>query len=170
VQIRQLRSDESPQNREIRLRMLSESPAAFHSTYDGALALSDQHWRGLTAASARGEERVSYVAEEDDRWHGTASGVLDLDGTMVEVVSVWVDPAWRGRGLATALIEPVIAWAVANGATRATLWVHDQNEAAIRVYERLGFERTDRRQIFGTAGDRVRFMMTRSLAGALPSK
>jgi ribosomal protein S18 acetylase RimI-like enzyme len=161
VQIRRMRPDESVKHRDVRLRMLSDSPLAFHSTYQRALTLTDEYWRDLTVEAARGEERVYYIAEASDRWCGMAGGVLAADGTMVEVVSVWVDPAYRGRGVARALIEPVIAWGVAGGATRATLWVHDQNETAIRLYERMGFERTDQRQVFGTAGDRVRFMMTR---------
>jgi ribosomal protein S18 acetylase RimI-like enzyme len=167
VQIRQIRADEGLKNREIRLRMLSDSPAAFHSTYDAALTFPDEHWRDLTVAAAHAEERICYVAEDAERWSGTASGVLALDGSMVEIVSVWVDPAYRGQGVATALIEPVIAWGIQQGATRATLWVHDQNETAIKLYERLGFERTGRRQVFGAAGDRVRFMMARSLADDL---
>lgn len=148
--------------------MLSDSPLAFHSTYERALTFTDDYWRELTVESARGEDRVYFVAEDGDRWYGLAGGLLAPDATMVEVVSVWVDPACRGQGVATALIEPVVAWGVAGGATQASLWVHDENETAIRLYERLGFERTDQRQVFGTAGDRVRFMMTRSVDRGFP--
>jgi ribosomal-protein-alanine N-acetyltransferase len=46
----------------------------------------------------------------------------------------------RRRGLATKLLRFVLAEASAAGATRATLEVRRSNEAALRLYERLGFE------------------------------
>ena len=46
----------------------------------------------------------------------------------------------RRRGLATQLLRFVIAEASLAGATRATLEVRRSNEAALKLYERLGFE------------------------------
>jgi len=46
----------------------------------------------------------------------------------------------RRRGLATKLLRFVLAEASAAGATCATLEVRRSNEAALRLYERLGFE------------------------------
>ena len=46
----------------------------------------------------------------------------------------------RRRGLATRLLRFVLAEASAAGATRATLEVRRSNAAALRLYERLGFE------------------------------
>jgi ribosomal-protein-alanine N-acetyltransferase len=46
----------------------------------------------------------------------------------------------RRRGLATKLLRFAFAEASAAGATRATLEVRRSNEAALRLYERLGFE------------------------------
>jgi ribosomal-protein-alanine N-acetyltransferase len=50
-----------------------------------------------------------------------------------------VDPAWRRRGVAGALLTFVLASAAAEGATRATLEVRRSNEPARRLYERFGF-------------------------------
>src|SRR3990170_6749424 len=50
-----------------------------------------------------------------------------------------VDPSRRRRGLATALLEHVLADLAAEGARRATLEVRRSNTAALRLYERLGF-------------------------------
>lgn len=46
----------------------------------------------------------------------------------------------RRRGLATRLLRFLFAEAAASGLTRATLEVRRSNEAALRLYERLGFE------------------------------
>ena len=46
----------------------------------------------------------------------------------------------RRRGLATRLLRFVFAEAAAAGLNRATLEVRRSNEAAVKLYERLGFE------------------------------
>jgi ribosomal-protein-alanine N-acetyltransferase len=50
-----------------------------------------------------------------------------------------VQPAWRRRGVAGALLAFVLHDAAAEGASRATLEVRRSNEAARRLYERFGF-------------------------------
>jgi [ribosomal protein S18]-alanine N-acetyltransferase len=51
-----------------------------------------------------------------------------------------VKPEERRRGFATTLLRFIFAEAAAAGLTRATLEVRRSNEAALRLYERLGFE------------------------------
>lgn len=50
-----------------------------------------------------------------------------------------VDPAWRRRGVASALLTFVLQAAAAEGALRSTLEVRRSNEPARRLYERFGF-------------------------------
>jgi ribosomal-protein-alanine N-acetyltransferase len=50
-----------------------------------------------------------------------------------------VEPTWRRRGVASALLRFVLAEAGAEGAVRATLEVRRSNEPARRLYERFGF-------------------------------
>ena len=50
-----------------------------------------------------------------------------------------VDPTWRRRGVASALLRFVLAEAQDEGAKRATLEVRRSNEPARRLYERFGF-------------------------------
>ncbi|MDE2621243.1 MAG: GNAT family N-acetyltransferase [Sphingomonadales bacterium] len=57
---------------------------------------------------------------------------------LAEVSGVCTDPAWRGRGLAAALIRRVMAGFVARGDT-PFLHSYAGNVAAIRLYESLGF-------------------------------
>ena len=46
---------------------------------------------------------------------------------------------WRGRGLATALKQAVIAWAAANGLLEIYTWTQTGNEAMQRLNEKLGY-------------------------------
>jgi RimJ/RimL family protein N-acetyltransferase len=49
--------------------------------------------------------------------------------------------AWVGRGIGRSLLEAVEGWAQSNGLHRLELMVNYNNERAIRLYEKFGFER-----------------------------
>ena len=57
----------------------------------------------------------------------------------IHVNNVAVLPQYRSHGLGTALLHHVLAEGRRLGAQRATLEVRRSNEAARRLYERLGF-------------------------------
>jgi ribosomal-protein-alanine N-acetyltransferase len=56
-----------------------------------------------------------------------------------------VSPDCRRRGVATLLMQHVLAAAGTEGARKATLEVRASNQAALALYERLGFRVTARR-------------------------
>ncbi|HEU4423396.1 MAG TPA: GNAT family N-acetyltransferase [Pilimelia sp.] len=56
-----------------------------------------------------------------------------------QVQGVWVAPAWRGRGLATAAMAAVVRDVLRRVAPSASLYVNDYNVPAQRVYARCGF-------------------------------
>ena len=53
-----------------------------------------------------------------------------------------VEEPGRRLGAATALLDAAIDWLRSRGAPRVILWTADQNTAAHRLFERLGFRRT----------------------------
>jgi ribosomal protein S18 acetylase RimI-like enzyme len=55
---------------------------------------------------------------------------------------VVVDPAARGHGIATRLVERAAAWLEERGAPRVMLWTAERNPTAQRLFERAGFRRT----------------------------
>ena len=75
---------------------------------------------------------VSVVREWSD-WHA---------GHYWWIQSMFVRPAYRGRGLMAQLLDAVEAEARARGAVELRLYVHHGNASAIRAYERDGFSRT----------------------------
>jgi ribosomal protein S18 acetylase RimI-like enzyme len=62
-----------------------------------------------------------------------------VDDGWVGVTAVEVDPAHRRRGLAGHVMHALLRWAAEHGATSAYLQVARENEAALALYDRLGF-------------------------------
>jgi ribosomal-protein-alanine N-acetyltransferase len=58
----------------------------------------------------------------------------------LHINNIAVGPAWRGRGLGSALLGAVLDRARGLGATRATLEVRSSNAVALALYRRFGFE------------------------------
>ena len=59
-----------------------------------------------------------------------------------QVISMWVDPAYRRAGLGNGLIDAVVAWNRPRGVRELVLMVTSVNAGAIAFYERLGFVKT----------------------------
>ncbi len=140
IEMRVLTSDDWPIWRELRLAALADAPYAFGSR------LAD--WQGEGDRSERWRARLeipgSYnlVAVLDGRPVGMASGVPTDDRGVVELISMWVDPAARGRGVADHLLAAVERWAEQVGADVLKLAVAEGNDAAAAVYRRNGFRLT----------------------------
>jgi len=123
--------------RRLRLAALAEAPYAFGSR------LAD--WQGEGDRPERWRDRLelpgSYnvVALLDDQPVGMASGVPADEPGVVELISMWVGPAARGRGAGDRLIQAVEQWARLGQAKVLRLSVVQGNEAAERLYQRCGF-------------------------------
>lgn len=124
--------------RNIRLRMLAETPDAYASSYAVEAASPESRWR------QRLENPMLFLAS-DQRAEvvGTVTGVEHAAGT-VEVVAMYVAPEARGKGCAGQLLDAVAAAARDRGAHRLTLRVTAGNRTAHRSYTRYGFRPTGR--------------------------
>jgi GNAT superfamily N-acetyltransferase len=121
--------------RDLRLRALSDSPSAFASTYERERMLRDDEWRERLTRKGR----VSLIAFLDDQPVGIAGGFV-TDAGYAEVVSMWVGPDARGKGVGDALVAEVLRWAREQNVSEARLWVTRGNDVAERLYLRHGFE------------------------------
>lgn len=68
-------------------------------------------------------------------------GMTAVDRGMAEIGSIIVDPAARGQGVGRRIVAALIRHARQEGAHAAFLQVDVTNSVAIRLYERLGFQR-----------------------------
>ncbi|MDQ3349043.1 MAG: ribosomal protein S18-alanine N-acetyltransferase [Acidobacteriota bacterium] len=81
--------------------------------------------------------RVYVVKLQDGRVVAFCACWLVVDEVHINTLAV--EEGERRQGIATALLEHVLADLAAAGATHATLEVRRSNAAALRLYERLGF-------------------------------
>jgi ribosomal protein S18 acetylase RimI-like enzyme len=136
IKVRRVGVDDWPLWRKLRLHALEEAPYAFSSR------LVD--WQGRGDTEARWRARVSdvplnIVAEWQETAAGMASGTTPNPDGSVELISMWVAPFARGRGVGDALVNAVIEWAREQQASTVALGVLEGNERAVAFYRRHGF-------------------------------
>ena len=135
IELQVLTPDDWPVWRELRLRALAEAPYAFSSK------LAD--WQGEGDHEERWRDRLTWgghnvIACLDGLPAGMASGITAEDGC-VELISMWVAPEARGRGLGDALVAEVERWARSVDAEQFVLAVVEDNARARSFYRRLGY-------------------------------
>jgi L-amino acid N-acyltransferase YncA len=123
----------------VRLRALQDSPHAFASAYHYEARWSEDDWRSTFDASLWLAARAR---------HGLIGLARSTRGDRVwqrNIESVWVQPDRRRRGVTRLMLQRLIEHEP-DGVTELYAWVLDGNEAARRVYQRLGFVFTGERQ------------------------
>ncbi|MEU6334750.1 GNAT family N-acetyltransferase [Streptomyces cellulosae] len=164
LELRTAEADDWPLWRELRLAALAEVPYAFGPT--------PAQWQGSGDREERGRARLStpgahdLVALLDGLPVGMAGGVPAEGAEDVELISMWVDPMARGKGVGDYLIQVVERWAAERGATTLRLSVMADNRKATALYERHVF--TDLGEPGGLLPDGVgrKRVMAKSLAAA----
>lgn len=84
---------------------------------------------------------VAYGAYEGDTLASTATTSEMLDRIAL-IRGVFTVPKFRGKGLATSAVSALVQEIIALDKD-AVLWVAEDNFSARRVYEKLGFQRTE---------------------------
>ena len=142
MQVHRLELWEVERLRAIRLEALRDSPEAFCTTLAQAEAWDDSRW------TEQLKQLPTFVAAK-----ASVSG-LERDVGMVRIVrhetrpdtavliSMWVDAASRGDGVADALLDATIVWARDSGCARVLLSVAEDNVRARAFYVRRGFKPT----------------------------
>jgi GNAT superfamily N-acetyltransferase len=108
-------------------------------------------WVGRARGSSAGErqahaERIGKpavphhgVLARDDQGDVVAAGLAVVEGDVVGLYDVFTTEAARGRGHAERVCRHLLALALDQGATVGYLQVDAANDAARRIYRRLGF-------------------------------
>jgi ribosomal protein S18 acetylase RimI-like enzyme len=129
--------------KQVRLRALEESPTAFSSTYARESLFTDEEWtRRATRWAGKGDDAM-FLAFDGGRPCGIVGSYVGPEHPQrAQVISTWVDPAYRRIGVGKALVDAVIAWNRPRGVREILLMVTSVNTGAISFYERLGFRKT----------------------------
>jgi len=135
--IERLRPGDGARLRAIRLRALADAPEAFGSTLAESELRPPEDWEAQVVALP------TFVWRDGDADVGMIRGAPhDGDPAAGYLISLWVAPEARGRGVGAALVGEVVAWARGSGLQRLNLDVGAHNAAARRLYERQGFVAT----------------------------
>lgn len=138
IELRTISADDWRAWRSMRLAALTDAPGAFGSRLQEWVDAPEDRWR--QRLSIPGSTNLLAFAADGNAPAGMATGTRDQHGdSRAELISMWVDPVVRGRGVATALITAIARWAASSGAATLTLSVMPDNVAARLTYERNGF-------------------------------
>jgi GNAT superfamily N-acetyltransferase len=100
-----------------------------------------RYYLGHTA----GEESLCPLAEVEDRVVGFLTGYVREWSSLrpvrlAELESMFVVGAHRGKGIGQELVREFVPWCRVKGVKRIAVTAYAANEAAVRFYQRLGFE------------------------------
>jgi ribosomal protein S18 acetylase RimI-like enzyme len=145
--------------RHLRLQALEDAPYAFSAI------LAD--WQGPGDSEQRWRARLQNVAFNviaflDNQPAGMVSATLPDAENQVDLLSLWVAPWARGRGVGDALIAAVRRWAEENKSNRVMVRVYEDNVPAIALYARNGFVDTPLVEL-SSDGQRREHVMARVL-------
>jgi ribosomal protein S18 acetylase RimI-like enzyme len=167
MEVRQARVADWEALRQLRLRALADAPDAFASTLEVEVAFPDEVWRRRAEG---GPASVNFIAREGGVDVGLAAVFAEPGAPgRLHLVSMWVDPRYRRRGVARALVDQAVHWAAERRAREVILWVADQNTAARRLYERIGFRPTGECQPLPSNPARTESLLRLPLEGSLQS-
>lgn len=148
-----------PADIEIRRASPGDSAAIAAVLHDAFAEYKDLYTEGGFAATTPNEEEVLrrmqegpvWIALRDSAVMGTVAAVLQ-SASSVYIRGMAVLPTARGTGAGTALLRCVEAWSASQECTRLFLSTTPFLFSAIRLYETVGFRRTndDVHDLFGT--------------------
>ena len=142
VLIRPTRTKDAAAYRALRLEGLQAHPEAFGADYATNAARPIERWQASMQSGAGGEQGITYVADAAGKLIGMTALVrneLPKTRHAGSIFGVYTHPAWRGTGVADALLEACLAYARELGLRLVRLGVVTTNASAIRLYQRCGF-------------------------------
>jgi len=101
-------------------------------------------WPKDSYEQAQSSGQIVLIAELNDQICGFI--VARITGDEAEILNTAVDPAYRRKGIASALLTTAISSAQAQKAKSIHLEVRESNSAAISFYRQVGFEQTAERR------------------------
>ena len=144
IELRAVSADDWRAWRSVRLAALTDAPGAFGSRLREWADAPQDRWRDRLSIPGATDLLAVDVDATGNVPVGMATGIpAKGPQDCAELISLWVDPTARSRGVATSLITGIARWAVSTGAATLSLSVMPDNVAARRTYEKNGFTVSD---------------------------
>jgi RimJ/RimL family protein N-acetyltransferase len=150
-------SDDWAEFRDARLAALEDSPYAFGGVLADEVLMGEAAWRKRLAG------RAQFVARDGGKVVGTAGVFREGKNEACELVSMWIAPSHRKRGVGQQILERALAHAREIGCDEMRLLVAEDNPAAERLYARCGFTRTGISGLIRPGEPRLEIEMARAL-------
>ncbi len=135
--ITQLPPNRWKEYKNLRLEAVQNSPQSFLATVQETLAEKDSEWESKI-------NNMFFAVSETDELVGMAGCYRDSKQKLnhvANIVSVYVTPSYRGKGVGRKLLEAVIAHAKNSpGVTKLQLGVITTQVEAYTLYTSLGFQ------------------------------
>ncbi|KYQ83632.1 acetyltransferase [Acinetobacter sp. NRRL B-65365] len=119
----------------VRLESLLDSPEVFAMTYAVVEQYSESEWRNRASQKTRHQYILAIKG-------GRAIGIIGGTQNAVHefnLIAMWVNPMFRGRGIADLLISAIKGVAISQGYSRVVLSVSPDNLRAVNFYSRHNF-------------------------------
>ena len=101
------------------------------------------YWDDLTRSVTEPGRHVMFLVCENETVVGCTYGLVDrARSESGRVGGMWVDPAWRRRGIGMILLQAVVTWARDRGLRHLGLWAAGHSSAPLALYHKGGFRET----------------------------
>lgn len=150
LEIIQLRADEWPLYKQIRVEAVTDSPQAFGSNREQQLAHPDSFWQQRLEDAGRGERQWLLFARLGADLVGMIGAYRDEnDPREATVISVYVTPAARGKGISHRLMRAILDELRKAAVHKVWIGVNIEQKAALHLYQKTGFvvERSERNRM-----------------------
>ena len=140
IDVRQLTEQDWCEYKRLRLASLQDAPDSFGSTFEKERMFSEAAWRArLTATKVA--TQLPLIVSLNGASVGLAFGVVHSNcDRCAHVYQMWVANSARGQGVGKLLLQEILDWAKGLNIDEVNLLVTVDNTAAIRLYQRLGFQ------------------------------
>lgn len=146
IDVRGILADEGELLREVRLAALANAPSSFLETHEEVLADPLDVWEARAAAGTGEGDALVLLALDDGRPVGMAGIAREIGQRRrhrAALWGVWVDPAYRGRGVGRKLVSATLDWARDRDVRAVYLEVVEGEDPARSLYTHLGFVRRE---------------------------
>jgi len=127
--------------KELRLHALKDAPLAFSSSFEDALNKVDGHWMGHLKDD---KMSISLFAKSGGKLVGMGAAIFDKKRKtrhIAELVGFYVNPDYRGQGIASKLIEEIIKRIQERPEIKKIkLSVITTQKAGVKLYEKYDFK------------------------------
>lgn len=130
--------------KKLRIESLEIEPYAFLGTVSEENSYEDNVWQERLNNSQLPDNNLMLFAQKDEHIVGMI-GVLFSNNQKIKhiarIVSFYVTPAQRRKGISKALLESALEIIKDRGCTKVTLSVTTTQDAAIKLYESFNFKK-----------------------------